>query len=171
MPRSRHEPPVLVVVVATVGEQAFREGRYPKPVKPSKSQMLATPEPVVVGEGFDPAGVRPAPALTAAQGIEAIRASLLQAATQSERGVWATVDCKFCSKTGRYSISVPDERSRVAAVEVLLREGLCWPAQAEDASQPKIPQALAEVRSLKHADAGEAGRHAVRRRGAGTALR
>jgi hypothetical protein len=35
---------------------------------------------------------------------------------------------------------------------VLLREGLGRPAQAEDASQPKLPQTIRDVRALSHAD-------------------
>ena len=37
-------------------------------------------------------------------------------------------------------MQVPDVRSRVAAIELLLREGLGRPPQAEEAASPRLPR-------------------------------
>jgi hypothetical protein len=93
-------------------------------------------EPVIVatdespGEGvdgsgvFDPATVRPRLAKAAAEGLDGIRKTLLDAATGATRGHWVTFECGNCGKRKRVEIPVPDVRARVAAIELLLREGL-----------------------------------------------
>jgi hypothetical protein len=43
---------------------------------------------------------------------------------------------------------VPDVRSRVAAIELLLREGLGRPPQAEEAASPRLPRTAEAVEKL-----------------------
>ena len=43
---------------------------------------------------------------------------------------------------------MPDVRSRVAAIELLLREGLGRPPQAEEAASPRLPRTAEAVEKL-----------------------
>ena len=47
---------------------------------------------------------------------------------------------------------MPDVRSRVAAIELLLREGLGRPPQAEEAASPRMPRTAEAVEKLGWAD-------------------
>src|SRR5829696_7477342 len=73
---------------------------------------------------------------------------------------WTTFTCPDCGKKHRAEVSVPDVRSRVAAIELLLREGLGRPAQADEPAVAQLPDNVAAV------PAGEAG-SAIRERLAG----
>jgi hypothetical protein len=55
------------------------------------------------------------------------------------RPVWITVECEGCGTRSRVEAPVPDVRARVGAIELLLREGLGRPPQAEEASPPSVP--------------------------------
>jgi hypothetical protein len=59
-----------------------------------------------------------------------------------------TLTCPDCSKKHRAQVSVPDVRSRVAAIELLLREGLGRPAQAEEPSVPQLPDSVEAIRAM-----------------------
>ena len=83
---------------------------------------------------FDPALVRPGLAATAAEGLETIRAALLEAANVDKK-TFVTIACKRCSRQGRYEVEVADTRSRVAAIQLLLNEGLGRAPQAEAPAQ------------------------------------
>jgi hypothetical protein len=52
----------------------------------------------------------------------------------------------------RQEVFVPDHKARVAAVEVLLREGLGRPGQAEEPTQPRPPESEAAVESMSWKD-------------------
>jgi hypothetical protein len=71
-----------------------------------------------------PAAVRPALAQAAADEVDAITDVLIDAATNTTRPVWTTPACPECGTQFRQEVHVPDHKARVAAVEVLLREGL-----------------------------------------------
>src|SRR4030095_13648048 len=58
---------------------------------------------------------------------------------------WATFECADCGKRKRVEVPVPDVRARVAAIELLLREGLGRPPQAEEPSVPRLPPSAAAV--------------------------
>jgi hypothetical protein len=45
-------------------------------------------------------------------------------------------------------VRIPDVRSRVAAIELLLREGLARPPQAEEAASPRLPRSTEAVEKL-----------------------
>jgi len=45
-------------------------------------------------------------------------------------------------------VNVPDVRSRVAAIELLLREGLGRPPQAEEPAAPRLPENVDTVRNM-----------------------
>jgi hypothetical protein len=49
-------------------------------------------------------------------------------------------------------VSVPDVRSRVAAIELLLREGLGRPAQAQEPLVSRMPDTVEAVRAMSWAD-------------------
>jgi hypothetical protein len=97
----------------------------------------------------DPATVRPRLAEAAAESVEDIQRTLLDAATSASKPAWVEFECSDCGKRKRVEVPVPDVRARVAAIELLLREGLGRPAQAEERSTlPRIPEMQAEVEAL-----------------------
>jgi hypothetical protein len=49
-------------------------------------------------------------------------------------------------------VQVPDHKARVAAVEVLLREGLGRPAQAEEPPAPRFLETAAGIESMSWRD-------------------
>jgi hypothetical protein len=116
----------------------------------SEPTIIANAEPgtdtTVASNGeLDPASVRPRLAEAAAEGLEGIRKTLLAAATGAVRDHGVTFECSDCGKRKRVEIPVPDVRARVAAIELLLREGLGRPAQAEETSAPRLPANAAAV--------------------------
>jgi hypothetical protein len=104
-------------------------GSTPPKVVTTKSQ--ADEVPTVSENGSrDPATVRPRLAEAAAEGLEGIRKTLLDAATGAVRDHWMTFECGECGARKCVAVPVPDVRARVAAIELLLREGLGRPAVA-----------------------------------------
>jgi hypothetical protein len=87
----------------------------------------------------DPATVRPRLAEAAAEGLEGIRKTLLGAATGAVRDHWITFECRECGARKRVEVPVPDVRARVAAIELLLREGLGRASCRRGASRPPAP--------------------------------
>jgi hypothetical protein len=86
----------------------------------------------------DPATVRPRLAEAAAESLDEIRRTLLDAATGATKEQWITFECD-CGRKKRVEVPLPDVRARVAAIELLLREGLGRPPQAEEPSRPRLP--------------------------------
>jgi hypothetical protein len=72
-----------------------------------------------LGDSRDPATVRPRLAEAAAEGLEGIRKTLLDAATGAVRDHWITFECGECGARKRVEVPVPDVRARVAAIELL----------------------------------------------------
>ena len=56
-----------------------------------------------------------------------------------------TFECAECGSRSRAQLPVADVRARVAAIELLLREGLGRPPQAEEAPAPGLPTTAAAV--------------------------
>jgi hypothetical protein len=100
----------------------------------------------------DPATVRPRLAEAAAEGLEGIRKTLLDAATGAVRDHWITFECGECGARRRVEVPVPDVRARVAAIELLLREGLGRPPQAEEAPAPRLPANVGAVAQMSWDD-------------------
>ena len=97
----------------------------------------------------DPSTVRPRLAEAAAENVDDIRRTLLDAATSASKPAWVEFECTDCGKRKRVEVPVPDVRARVAAIELLLREGLGRPAQAEEPpTLPRIPGTKAEIEAL-----------------------
>jgi hypothetical protein len=96
----------------------------------------------------DPATVRPRLAEAAAEGLEGIRKTLLDAATGAVRDHWITFECGDCGSRRRVEVPVPDVRARVAAIELLLRKGLGRPPQAEEAPAPRLPASVGAVAQM-----------------------
>ena len=97
----------------------------------------------------DPATVRPRLAEAAAESVEDIQRALLDAATSASKPAWVEFECSDCGKRKRVEVPVPHVRARVAAIELLLREGLGRPAQAEEPpSLPQLPRTEAEASAL-----------------------
>ena len=96
----------------------------------------------------DPAQVRPRLAEAAAASLDDIQAALLDAALGATSEMWVTTACSGCGKKQRVEVKIPDVRSRVAAIELLLREGLGRPPQAEEAASPRLPRTAEAVEKL-----------------------
>jgi hypothetical protein len=96
----------------------------------------------------DPATVRPRLAEAAAESLEDIQRTLLDAATAASKPAWVEFECTDCGNRKRVEVPIPDVRARVAAIELLLREGLGRPAQVEEAPLPRLPTTAAEVEAL-----------------------
>jgi hypothetical protein len=71
--------------------------------------------------------------------LDESQAALLDAAVGATREHWATFTCPDCGKKHRAEVQIPDVRARIDAIELLLREGLGRPAQAEEITSPKLP--------------------------------
>ena len=100
----------------------------------------------------DPATVRPRLAEAAAEGLEGIRKTLLDAATGAVRDHWITFECGECGARKRVEVPVPDVRARVAAIELLLREGLGRPAVAEEPPVLRLPATSEAVEAMPWSD-------------------
>jgi hypothetical protein len=142
-------------LLTTVDAETMKQGRTPK--------RRSTPEPVlrVVAEptekattvratiaSVDPATVRPSLAVAAAENLEQLTASLLEAAGSAVKPAWVIVECSGCGERSRVEAPVPDVRARVAAIELLLREGLGRAPQAEEVPTPRMPTSVAAVEAM-----------------------
>jgi len=142
-------------LLASVDAETIREGRTPKrQAKPSTLRVVSEsgePEPTNGAArvtAADPTTVRPLLAAAAAENVEQLTASLLEAAGSAVKPVWLTVECSGYGERSRVEAPVPDVRARVAAIELLLREGLGRAPQAEEPPAPRMPQTVEEVCSL-----------------------
>jgi hypothetical protein len=77
-----------------------------------------------------------------------LKASLLEAAGSAVKPVWITVECDNCGERSRIEAPVPDVRARVAAIELLLREGLGRPATADDVPTTRMPASVAAIKAM-----------------------
>jgi hypothetical protein len=73
---------------------------------------------------------------------------LLEAAGSAVKPVWLTVECAACGERARIEAPIPDVRARVAAIELLLREGLGRPATTEEVPSPRLPASAAAVKEM-----------------------
>jgi hypothetical protein len=146
--------PYHLKLVDEHGADRLKKGALPKerPLRvvaemelPKARRAAASGEGTVVGA--DPATVRPKLAEAAAENVEQLKASLLEAALSATTPVWITVECE-CGKRARVEAPVPDVRARVSAIELLLREGLGRPAAAEEAPTPRLPTSVEAVQNM-----------------------
>jgi hypothetical protein len=146
-------------LLATVDVEAMRQGRTPshKAGKEERALRVVTdPTPArkskkMIGNErrtVDPATVRPGLAQAAAESFETLKTSLLEAAGSAAKPVWLTVECTGCGKRSRVEAPVPDVRARVAAIELLLREGLGRPGTAEEISSPRMPATVEALNAM-----------------------
>jgi hypothetical protein len=103
---------------------------------------------MVNGSAISPAEVRPQLARVTAESVAEIQQALLDAALGATREHWTTFTCPDCGKKHRAQVQVPDVRARVGAIEVLLREGLGRPAQAEETPSARLPLSAEKVASM-----------------------
>ena len=144
-----------VALVEQIGEVRVRSGDHPRRQKTTTTEPLVAEveaTPVSGNSHTDPAQVRPRLAEAAAGALDDISSALLDAALGSLRPVWVTHVCRSCRRRERVEVQVPDVRSRVAAIELLLREGLGRPPQAEDAASPRLPRTAEAIEKLGWGD-------------------
>jgi hypothetical protein len=143
-------------LLATVDAEMLRQGRTPKkrpavaPVLRIVSGSTSDVETTITATmtNADPATVRPSLAAAAAENVEQLTASLLEAAGSAVKPVWLTVECEACGERSRIEAPVPDVRARLAAIELLLREGLGRAPQAEETPTPQLPSSVAAVKEM-----------------------
>jgi hypothetical protein len=146
-------------LLETIDAESLRQGRIPKKrvlkdpplrliVEPSEPKPASIAEAGTSTTNADPATVRPSLAIAAAENVEALKESLLQAAAAATKPTWITVECSGCGERSRIEAPVPDVRARVAAIELLLREGLGRPATAEEVTSPQLPTNVAAIREM-----------------------
>jgi hypothetical protein len=135
------------------GEEAVRTGTYPKNRRKTEIPVVVETEPRTNGTvALTPAQVRPRLAEAAAGSADEIQQALLDAALGAVREHWASFQCPDCGRKHRAQVSVPDVRSRVAAIELLLREGLGRPAQAEEPRHATLPSTREGIEQLSWTD-------------------
>jgi hypothetical protein len=62
------------------------------------------------------------------------------------------VECSNCGERARVEAPVPDVRARVAAIELLLREGLGRPPHAEEPRVSRIPESTEAIKQMSWDD-------------------
>jgi hypothetical protein len=146
-------------LLETVDAESLREGRIPKQRAFTEAKLRIVSAASVESEPVsttaahaDPTTIRPLLAAAAAENVEALTESLLAAAGSAVKSAWITVACASCGERSRVEAPVPDVRSRVAAIELLLREGLGRPAVSEALPNLKLPENVDDVRSLSWDD-------------------
>jgi hypothetical protein len=142
-------------LLATLDAETLKHGKIPKQRKQKAPVLRVVTEQTDSGAQLtsavataDPSTVRPSLALAAAENVEQLTASLLEAAGSAVKPVWLTVECAGCGERSQVEAPIPDVRSRVAAIELLLREGLGRPATAEEVRAPRIPADVSAVRNM-----------------------
>jgi hypothetical protein len=108
-------------LLETIDAESLRQGRIPKKralENPPLRLIIEPLEPATTEAGTsltsaDPATVRPSLALAAAENVEALTESLLQAAAAATKPTWITVECSGCGERSRIEAPVPDVRARV----------------------------------------------------------
>ncbi len=142
-------------LVEEIGEQRVRAGDLPRRRHSAVTEPLVAEVETTLASGHgqaDPAQVRPGLAEAAAASLDDISSALLDAALGATRESWVTTSCSACGRKQRIEVKIPDVRSRVAAIELLLREGLGRPPQAEEAASPRIPRTAEAVEKLSWSD-------------------
>jgi hypothetical protein len=74
--------------------------------------------------------------------------NVLEAAGSATKPVWLTVECTGCGKRSRVQARVPDVRTSVSAIELLLCEGLDRPATAKEVPSPRMPANVAAPKAM-----------------------
>jgi hypothetical protein len=139
------------------GVETVRNGSVPKKralrvVEEPTAAIVATETKPATTVAIAPSNVRPMLAEAAAENAEQLKVSLLEAAGSAVKPVWLTVECSNCGERSRVEAPVPDVRARVAAIELLLREGLGRPAQAEEVRTPRLPDSPEAIDQMSWTD-------------------
>jgi hypothetical protein len=138
-------------LVEEIGEERVRIGDHPRRRTSTTAEPLVAEVETTLASGnshTDPAQVRPRLAKAAAASLDDISSALLDAALGATREMWVTTACSGCGKKQRVEVKIPDVRSRVSAIELLLREGLGRPPQAEEAASARLPRTAEAVEKL-----------------------
>jgi hypothetical protein len=120
-----------------------------RPLRVVGIESVESEQPVSVsGNDADPATIRPRLARAAAENVEQLQASLLEAAGSAVRPVWVTVECEGCGTRSRVEAPVPDVRTRVSAIELLLSQGLGRVATSEQSPAVRMPASVEVVKAM-----------------------
>ena len=139
-------------LVEEIGEERVRSGDHPRRRKSTVTEPLVAEveTPLASGNG-QPTRLRFVLGSRRQRQRHSMtsQAALLDAALSERRGsTWVTTSCSDCGKKQRVEVKIPDVRSRVAAIELLLREGLGRPPQAEEAASPRLPRTAEAIEKL-----------------------
>jgi hypothetical protein len=97
---------------------------------------------------IDPATVRPRLAKAAAEGVEGIRKTLLDAATGAVRDHWVTFEMRRLRHAQAGRGSCPRRSSSRGRDRALAPRGLGRPPQAEETPAPRLPTSAAAVTQM-----------------------
>jgi hypothetical protein len=147
----RHE-----ALVEKWGEERVLRGDYPGNARKRDSVMEADPPepvaPVVIetnGDSVaDPGSIRPALAQLAAANLNELQRTLLDAALNASTSCWATVRCSSCQARSRVELPMPDVKSRLMAVQMLLSESLRKAPTAAEVTTPSLPRTARDVQRM-----------------------
>jgi hypothetical protein len=96
----------------------------------------------------DPSTIRPTLARAAADHLPALQEGLLDLALNGSSARWVTVTCGACGQRSRVEVPGVDGRTRLAATEVLLSQGLGRAPAAPEittAAMPRSAEAVARM--------------------------
>jgi hypothetical protein len=143
------------------GEERVRSGDYPGNAPRKFALLVAEPEPEVDqasvesndgGRNSDPGLIRPALAQLAADNLNELQRTLLDAALSATTTRWATVRCTSCQTQSRVELPAPDVKSRLQAIQLLLSESLGRAPTAPEIASPAVPDTVAEVERMSWAE-------------------
>jgi hypothetical protein len=116
-------------------------------VEPQPSTEIAIVEANGNGSS-DPSTIRPALARAAAANLPQLEQGLLDLALNGSSEKWMTVRCSNCGQQSRVKVPGVDGRTRLAATELLLSQGLGRAPAAPEITTPAMPQSADAVAKM-----------------------
>jgi hypothetical protein len=95
-----------------------------------------------------PGSIRPALAQLAADNLNELQRTLLDAALNTTTTRWATVSCSGCGARSRVELPAVDVKSRLQAIQLLLSESLGRAPTAREVAAPTLPRTAREVEKM-----------------------
>ena len=100
----------------------------------------------------DPSKIRPALGQLAADHLVELQQAVLDSALSAMRPTWLTVTCGSCGATSRVEAPLPDARTWLQGIELLLKEGLGRAPQADEQSSAVPPRQPEDISGLSWTD-------------------
>jgi hypothetical protein len=135
------------------GQETLQRAIRRNPPKKRPVAVVGEPQPTTEiavtattsnGSG-DPAAIRPALARAAAANLPQLEQGLLDLALNGSSDRWVTVTCGACGQRSRVEVPGVDGRTRLAATELLLSQGLGRAPAAPEIATPAMPRTAEAV--------------------------